>query len=101
MRKTRSVGGESSEGSNSGVGVDGEWERHVENGKKSRLIDVRDEKGRRESGESVWVGQGRTFELVVGKDGLPARLGVEETPIREFGEDSWEFQVSVARETSV
>jgi len=63
------------------------------------LREARDEKRRRESGESVWTGKGRTFELVVGKDGLPASLGGEETPI--FREGSWEFQVSVRRGTAI
>ena len=54
------------------------WNRHVENGKKARLTELRTEsqkeQEKRNSVESVWVGGGRTFELVVGKDGLPAKL---------------------------
>ena len=61
------------------------WNRHVENGKKARLTELRNETEREEekrnSVESVWVGRGRTFELVVGKDGLPAKLD-EGAPFR-------------------
>jgi len=75
------------------------WERHIENGKKARLTELRNETEREEekrnSVESVWVGRGRTFELVVGKDGLPVKL--EKGALSLLYSAEWALKLSRSR----